>query len=202
MGQTSEGCPYDCTFCTVWKTHGRKVTLASLANVQHDFLSLPASIRGFFFADDIWMQASEQQIRELYDPLLEWMASDYPPAPSRLVADGGDPDRPLPPRGGSLQGLDPAGRAEENPFRRGGCDRRPAQELQQAQHGRQEQRGHPARRGDRRPRNGPVRHPLRRESCLLRRDCPVPEDPPALDQDFQLHHRDPAAGYRSSTRNP
>jgi magnesium-protoporphyrin IX monomethyl ester (oxidative) cyclase len=79
MGQTSEGCPYDCTFCTVWKTHGRKVTLASLANVQHDFLSLPASIRGFFFADDIWMQASEQQIRELYDPLLEWMASDYLP---------------------------------------------------------------------------------------------------------------------------
>ena len=79
MGQTSEGCPYDCTFCTVWKTHGRKVTLASLANVQHDFLSLPASIRGFFFADDIWMQASEQQIQELYDPLLEWMASDYLP---------------------------------------------------------------------------------------------------------------------------
>jgi len=77
MGQTSEGCPYDCTFCTVWKTHGRKVTLASLANVQHDFLSLPASIRAFFFADDIWMQASEQQIRELYDPLLEWMASDF-----------------------------------------------------------------------------------------------------------------------------
>jgi radical SAM superfamily enzyme YgiQ (UPF0313 family) len=47
MGQTSEGCPYDCTFCSVWKTHGRKVTLASLANVQHDFLSLPASIRAF-----------------------------------------------------------------------------------------------------------------------------------------------------------
>jgi len=79
MGQTSEGCPYDCTFCTVWKTHGRKVTLASLANVQHDFHSLPASIRAFFFADDIWMQASEQQIRELYDPLLEWMASDFLP---------------------------------------------------------------------------------------------------------------------------
>jgi len=79
MGQTSEGCPYDCTFCTVWKTHGRKVTLASLANVQHDFLSLPASVRAFFFADDIWMQASEQQIRELYDPLLDWMASDFLP---------------------------------------------------------------------------------------------------------------------------
>jgi hopanoid C-3 methylase len=79
MGQTSEGCPYDCTFCTVWKTHGRKVTLASLANVQHDFLSLPACVRAFFFADDIWMQASEQQIRELYDPLLEWMAADFLP---------------------------------------------------------------------------------------------------------------------------
>lgn len=77
MGQTSEGCPYDCTFCSVWKTHGRKVSVASLANVQHDLLSLPAAIRGFFFADDIWMQASEAQIRELYDPLLEWMASDF-----------------------------------------------------------------------------------------------------------------------------
>jgi magnesium-protoporphyrin IX monomethyl ester (oxidative) cyclase len=77
MGQTSEGCPYDCTFCSVWKTHGRKVALASLPNVQHDFLLLPSYMRGFFFADDIWMQASEQQIRELYDPLLEWLASDF-----------------------------------------------------------------------------------------------------------------------------
>lgn len=79
IGQTSEGCPYDCTFCSVWKTHGRKVNLASVANVQHDFRSLPASIRGFFFADDIWMQASESQIRELYDPLLEWVAAEYLP---------------------------------------------------------------------------------------------------------------------------
>lgn len=79
MSQTSEGCPYDCTFCTVWKTHGRKVSLASLANVQHDFNSLPPGIRAFFFADDIWMQASERQIQELYDPLLEWMASDFLP---------------------------------------------------------------------------------------------------------------------------
>ena len=77
MGQTSEGCPYDCTFCTVWKTHGRKVSLASLANVKHDFDSLPASVRAFFFADDIWLQASETQIRGLYDPLLEWMADDF-----------------------------------------------------------------------------------------------------------------------------
>ncbi len=79
MSQTSEGCPYDCTFCTVWKTHGRKVSLASLANVQHDFNSLPAAIRAFFFADDIWMQATERQIQELYDPLLSWMASDFLP---------------------------------------------------------------------------------------------------------------------------
>jgi len=77
MGQTSEGCPYDCTFCSVWKTHGRKVSLASLANVQHDFDSLPAMVRAFFFADDIWLQASEQQIRTLYDPLLEWMSDDF-----------------------------------------------------------------------------------------------------------------------------
>ncbi len=79
MGQTSEGCPFDCTFCSVWKTHGRRVSVASLENVQHDFRSLPASVRAFFFADDIWMQASEQQLRALYDPLLEWVASDFLP---------------------------------------------------------------------------------------------------------------------------
>jgi magnesium-protoporphyrin IX monomethyl ester (oxidative) cyclase len=79
MGQTSEGCPYDCTFCSVWKTHGRKVTVTSLENIRHDFESLPPYIRGFFFADDIWLQATEQQIRGLYDPLLEWIVSDFRP---------------------------------------------------------------------------------------------------------------------------
>jgi radical SAM superfamily enzyme YgiQ (UPF0313 family) len=53
--------------------------VASLANVKHDFDSLPRSVRAFFFADDIWMQASEAQLRELYDPLLAWMASDFLP---------------------------------------------------------------------------------------------------------------------------
>lgn len=77
MSQTSEGCPYDCNFCSVWKTHGRKVDVAALANVRHDFDSLPRSVRAFFFADDIWMQALEPQKRQLYDPLLEWMASDF-----------------------------------------------------------------------------------------------------------------------------
>ncbi|HZI93554.1 MAG TPA: cobalamin-dependent protein [Patescibacteria group bacterium] len=77
MGQTSEGCPYDCNFCSVWKTHGRKVTVASLSNVQHDLASLPSFTRAFFFADDIWMQASEKQIQGLYDPLLEWMVSHF-----------------------------------------------------------------------------------------------------------------------------
>lgn len=79
MGQTSEGCPYDCTFCSVWKTHGRRVAVAALANVKHDFESLPPQVRAFFFADDIWMQASDQQIAELYDPLLEWVADDFLP---------------------------------------------------------------------------------------------------------------------------
>ena len=79
IGQTSEGCPFDCTFCSVWKTHGRRVTLASLPNVKHDFMSLPRFVRGFFFADDIWMQASEPQIRELYDPLYEWIAAEFMP---------------------------------------------------------------------------------------------------------------------------
>jgi magnesium-protoporphyrin IX monomethyl ester (oxidative) cyclase len=79
IGQTSEGCPFDCSFCSVWKIHGRRVSLASLDNVRHDFLSLPRLARGFFFADDIWLQASEPQIRELYDPLLEWVAGEFLP---------------------------------------------------------------------------------------------------------------------------
>lgn len=79
IGQTSEGCPFDCTFCSVWMTHGRRVSLASLENVKHDLSSLPAVARGFFFADDIWLQASEEQIRRLYDPLLEWVAGELRP---------------------------------------------------------------------------------------------------------------------------
>jgi magnesium-protoporphyrin IX monomethyl ester (oxidative) cyclase len=77
MGQTSEGCPFDCSFCSVWITHGRRIRLASLENVKHDLNSLPKMTRGFFFADDIWMQGSEYQIRALYDPLYEWVVSDF-----------------------------------------------------------------------------------------------------------------------------
>jgi magnesium-protoporphyrin IX monomethyl ester (oxidative) cyclase len=84
MGQTSEGCPYDCTFCSVWKVHGRSVDLASLANVQHDLLSLPPFVRAFFFADDIWMQASEQQLRDLHDPLLRWVTDELLPSRGEL----------------------------------------------------------------------------------------------------------------------
>jgi magnesium-protoporphyrin IX monomethyl ester (oxidative) cyclase len=79
IGQTSEGCPFDCTFCSVWITHGRRIALASPENVRHDFTALPPFARGFFFADDIWMQASEAQIRELYDPLHDWLASEFLP---------------------------------------------------------------------------------------------------------------------------
>ncbi len=79
IGQTSEGCPFDCTFCSVWKVHGRNMSVASLENVQHDLRSLPRFVRAFFFADDIWMQATEAQLRALHDPLLEWLASDFLP---------------------------------------------------------------------------------------------------------------------------
>jgi len=82
MGQMSEGCPFDCTFCTVWKVHGRKVNVSSLDNVRHDLRSLPDFARAYFFADDIWMQATEDQLRALHDPLLEWVASDFLPSRS------------------------------------------------------------------------------------------------------------------------
>jgi radical SAM superfamily enzyme YgiQ (UPF0313 family) len=55
------------------------VMLASPDNVRHDLRMLPGFVRGFFFADDIWMQASEEQIRELYDPLLAWMIDRFLP---------------------------------------------------------------------------------------------------------------------------
>jgi magnesium-protoporphyrin IX monomethyl ester (oxidative) cyclase len=80
IGQMSEGCPFDCTFCSVWKVHGRKVDLASLENVRHDFRSLPPFVRAFFLADDIWMQGTEAQLRSLHDPLLRWLASDFLPS--------------------------------------------------------------------------------------------------------------------------
>ena len=80
MGQLSEGCPFDCTFCSVWKVHGRRVSVASLDNAKHDLASLPELVRAYFFADDIWMQASEEQLRSLHDPLLDWLASDFLPS--------------------------------------------------------------------------------------------------------------------------
>jgi magnesium-protoporphyrin IX monomethyl ester (oxidative) cyclase len=80
IGQMSEGCPFDCTFCSVWKVHGRSVNLASLENIQHDLRSLPPMVRAFFFADDIWMQATETQLRTLHDPLLAWLAGELLPA--------------------------------------------------------------------------------------------------------------------------
>jgi magnesium-protoporphyrin IX monomethyl ester (oxidative) cyclase len=84
IGQTSEGCPYDCSFCSVWQVHGRKVNVAALENVKHDFLSLPPGTRGFFFADDIWMQATEPQRQDLYDPLLRWLADEFLPSHSEV----------------------------------------------------------------------------------------------------------------------
>lgn len=80
MGQTSEGCPFDCSFCSVWITHGRRIRLASVSNVRHDLLSLPRLARNYFFADDIWMQGSSVQLETLYDPLLEWVAADFLPS--------------------------------------------------------------------------------------------------------------------------
>ena len=64
LGETSSGCPFDCTFCSVWKVYGRRVQVASLENVQHDLRSLPRFVRAFFFADDIWMLASDAQLQE------------------------------------------------------------------------------------------------------------------------------------------
>ncbi len=80
MGQMSEGCPFDCTFCSVWKVHGRRVNVAALDNVKHDLRCLPEFIRAYFFADDIWMQATESQLQALHDPLLEWVAAEWLPS--------------------------------------------------------------------------------------------------------------------------
>lgn len=79
MSQTSEGCPFDCSFCSVWITHGRRIQVAALPNVKHDLLCLPRGVRNHFFADDIWMQGSRAQLERLYDPLLEWITTRFLP---------------------------------------------------------------------------------------------------------------------------
>jgi magnesium-protoporphyrin IX monomethyl ester (oxidative) cyclase len=79
MGQTSEGCPFDCKFCSVWINHGRRHRMASLENVKHDLRSLPKMARSFFFADDNWMLGSQKQLEGLYDPLFEWVVSEFLP---------------------------------------------------------------------------------------------------------------------------
>lgn len=84
MSQMSEGCPYDCNFCSVWMVHGRRTDVAALENVQHDLEQLPPYAANHFFADDIWLQGTESQRRELFDPLLDWVASDYLPRRSDL----------------------------------------------------------------------------------------------------------------------
>jgi magnesium-protoporphyrin IX monomethyl ester (oxidative) cyclase len=84
MGQTSEGCPFDCKFCSVWISHHRRHRMAALENVQHDLRSLPPMVRAFLFADDNFLLGSEKQLRGLYDPLLEWVVSELKPQRGEL----------------------------------------------------------------------------------------------------------------------
>ncbi len=50
--QTSRGCPYTCTFCTVHTTFGRKMRYRSMERVMHDLRTVDGGDVHVFFYDD------------------------------------------------------------------------------------------------------------------------------------------------------
>jgi radical SAM superfamily enzyme YgiQ (UPF0313 family) len=52
--ETARGCPFRCSFCSVWQLHGREVRLRSIDSVCDDFAATGAHV---FVADDLfWYQ--------------------------------------------------------------------------------------------------------------------------------------------------
>jgi radical SAM superfamily enzyme YgiQ (UPF0313 family) len=49
--ETARGCPFRCSFCSIWQLHGRTVRERSIASVADDFASVGADI---FVADDLF----------------------------------------------------------------------------------------------------------------------------------------------------
>ena len=64
--ETTRGCPYRCSFCSVWQLYGRTFRERSITNVVEDFASTGPSI---FVADDLFWHPPERSI-ELAKELL------------------------------------------------------------------------------------------------------------------------------------
>jgi radical SAM superfamily enzyme YgiQ (UPF0313 family) len=65
--QSSRGCPYDCTFCSVSTILGRAFRQRPVTEVAEEIRTLPG--RTFFFVDDI-INGSRSRARDLYRALL------------------------------------------------------------------------------------------------------------------------------------
>jgi radical SAM superfamily enzyme YgiQ (UPF0313 family) len=65
--QSSRGCPYDCSFCSVSTTLGRAFRHRPVAEVAEEISTLPS--RYLFFVDDI-INAPPSRARELYRALI------------------------------------------------------------------------------------------------------------------------------------
>lgn len=67
--QTSRGCPYDCSFCSVTRMFGRKYRFRSVEQVLDDLSSLALGGRHVFFYDDHFA-ASKKRLYELLEGKL------------------------------------------------------------------------------------------------------------------------------------
>lgn len=65
--QSSRGCPYDCSFCSVSTTLGRAFRHRPVAEVVEEIRALPS--RYFFFVDDI-INGAPRRARELFRALI------------------------------------------------------------------------------------------------------------------------------------
>jgi len=67
--QTSRGCPFDCSFCSVTKMFGRKVRYRSVGRVLDELSRMDLRRRHVFFYDDHF-SANRGRLRELMEGIL------------------------------------------------------------------------------------------------------------------------------------
>lgn len=68
--QTSRGCPFTCTFCTVHTTFGRRMRYRSIDKVMQDLLAVDGSDVHVFFYDDNFV-VSRKRAKELAQRMID-----------------------------------------------------------------------------------------------------------------------------------